>query len=328
MRKMIIRADDVGLSLVNDIGAFEAIEHGVVTSADVMLDCPGTEAALLRLKEMPWISVGWHTHMWGSPVLPAEQVPSLILHDGEHKGRFRPDLKQAEDVVFEEILAELRAQIERCVKLLGRAPSTGGAVKAGESKPYGRAFKQVCDEYGIVLNIAYREPANEEVWQEIQAAKEAGAEWAQFYSRRLGEQLPDPQWAARKIVIADASVAYRELNTDSVADVELNYDPVKYYTEDKGDLLRYDDDTVIEQSWHPGYLDYMGYRDGEWMGRPRARHFTLARVQDVHALVSQELHDWIRDKGIELMNYRDALYGTREYQNHLRNIGSDLYIEK
>ena len=29
---------------------------------------------------------------------------------------------------------------------------------------------------------------------------------------------------------------------------------------------------------------------------------------------------------VELVNFRDALYGTREYQNHLRAIGSDLCV--
>jgi len=62
------------------------------------------------------------------------------------------------------------------------------------------------------------------------------------------------------------------------------------------------------------------------MDGPRARHFTLARVQDVHALCSKELHDWLREHKIELMNYRDALYGTREYQTYLRRIGSDLCV--
>lgn len=38
MRKMSVRADDVGYTVVNNIGAFESIENGVVTSADVMLE--------------------------------------------------------------------------------------------------------------------------------------------------------------------------------------------------------------------------------------------------------------------------------------------------
>lgn len=56
------------------------------------------------------------------------------------------------------------------------------------------------------------------------------------------------------------------------------------------------------------------------------RYYTLSRVYDVEALCSQRLHDWIKDNHIELCNLRDALYGTHEYQNHLRNIGSDLCV--
>ena len=72
---MIVRADDVGHSRVCNIGSFEAIDKGVVTSADVMLDSPGTEDALERLRAMTWISVGWHMHMWGAPVLDPKQRP-------------------------------------------------------------------------------------------------------------------------------------------------------------------------------------------------------------------------------------------------------------
>ena len=31
---------------------------------------------------------------------------------------------------------------------------------------------------------------------------------------------------------------------------------------------------------------------------------------------------------MELINMRDALLGTREYQNHLRAVDSSLYIKK
>ena len=69
--KLIVRIDDIGYTDINNMGSFLAIHEGIATAADVMLDTPGTEDALRRLKECPWISVGWHTHFWGSPVLPA-----------------------------------------------------------------------------------------------------------------------------------------------------------------------------------------------------------------------------------------------------------------
>ena len=50
------------------------------------------------------------------------------------------------------------------------------------------------------------------------------------------------------------------------------------------------------------------------------------RTEDVAALTSPVLRQWIRVHKIELINFRDALYGTHEYQNYLRSIDSDLYV--
>src|SRR5579863_1662463 len=101
-RKMVIRADDIGMSKVCNIGTFEAIQNGVSTAAAVMLADPGTEDALERLKAYPWISVDWHMHMWGAPVADTKSVPSLIEKSGPFAGRFRMDLAAAQDVVFDQ----------------------------------------------------------------------------------------------------------------------------------------------------------------------------------------------------------------------------------
>jgi chitin disaccharide deacetylase len=92
--KLVIRADDVGYTDICNIGTFKTLEQGISTSADVMLDTPGTEDALLRLLEMPWISIGWHTHFWGSPVLDPTEVPSLVEEENG-RIRFRKDLQNA-----------------------------------------------------------------------------------------------------------------------------------------------------------------------------------------------------------------------------------------
>jgi hypothetical protein len=175
-RKMIVRADDVGHSHVHNLGTFEAIERGVVTSAEVMLDSPGTEDALERLKALPWISVGWHMHMWGAPVLGPKEVPSLVEKSGEFAGRFRLDLRQATDVVQEEAVRELRAQLDRCLRILGRVPDSGGGAR-GDSA-WARAVKQVSDEYGLVHDFASSPATSEKYVEKIVAAQKAGEEWA------------------------------------------------------------------------------------------------------------------------------------------------------
>lgn len=299
--KLIIRADDVGYTDVCNIGAFETIEHGVVTNADVMMDTPGTVDALQRLKAFPWISLGWHGHMWGSPVLDPKDVPSLVMEENG-RIRFRKNLRTLPDVVFEEALAECRAQIERCVRILGRAPDVTGGMRTTEA-PFARAMKQVCDEYGIAYNTTiYPGPSD-------------GMPWT---------APVDPRWASRKIYHLGPRHPYNAtqvLLADSLTAAE-KYDPASFYLDDPSHMLDLGEDEVMMTALHPGYVDYYVYRLGDY--GPEARNFILARPVDVEALCSERLKDWIRKNRVVLVNYRDALYGTQEYQNHLRAIGSDL----
>jgi predicted glycoside hydrolase/deacetylase ChbG (UPF0249 family) len=323
-RKLIVRADDVGHSKVCNIGTFEAIEHGVVSAVAMMLESPGTEDALERMKAYPWLSLDWHMHMWGAPVMEAAQVPSLVEKGGQFDGRFRLDLAQSQEVVFNEALAELRAQLERCVRILGRVPDTGAA--GNPATPWGRAINQVNDEFGIVHGFASTAPASEKYLQKIRNAQKNGEEWAKYYSTNPGGSKADDKWASRKIFHPAGTTAYIDLLTDSISKVEKDYDPVLFYTEDRAGILKYPADMVFVQAWHPGYVDYYVYRLGERVNRARAQQFVVGRTQDVAALCDVRLRNWMKEHRIELVNFRDALYGTREFQNHLRNVGSDLAI--
>lgn len=308
--KLVIRADDVGYSRVCNIGAFETMETGVVTSADVMLDTPGTVDALERLRDFPWISVGWHAHFWGSPVLGREKVPSM--YDAS-RGGFRTDLYAAQDVSFDEALAECRAQMELCVKTLGRAPDVGGPLMQGDG-PFMKALMQVHREYGIVTDFM---------------GLDLGA------NGKIPNTLLPPSnevWAARKIFMRGLNEYCRPLRseplaengwTDSIAAL-YDYDPIRFYVEDESGLLKVNDGSITVHAWHPGYLDYYVLRHGDYT--PGARVFKDIRAIDAHALCSDEVRGWIRENGVELVNMRDALYGTREYQNHLRAIGSELAV--
>ena len=324
-RKMIVQADDVGHSLVCNIGSFETMEKGVVSAADIMLDSPGTEDALERLKSMPWISIGWHMHMWGAPVLDPKEVPSLVEKEGQFAGRFRTDLNQAQDVVFDEAVRELRAQLNRCIRILGKTPDTGGG--GNDRSPWGKAIKQIAGEFGYAYNFTSEPATNAAYVEYIKAAQKAGEEWAKYYSSTPRPAVTaDEKWANRKIVNAAGTTAYINLLTDSVSAVEAKYDPVLFYTEDRAGILKYPDDVITRQSWHPGYADYYVYRLGERANRARAQQFVIGRTQDVSALCDARLKTWIKQNKIELVNTRDALYDTREYQNHLKFTGSDLFI--
>ena len=86
MRRLVVNADDFGLSaLVND-GIAEAVGAGVVTSVSVMVNTPGFDDAMRRVPALsPRASVGLHFNLTtGLPVCPPAKVPSLV-DDG---GRF------------------------------------------------------------------------------------------------------------------------------------------------------------------------------------------------------------------------------------------------
>ena len=295
-RKMVIRADDVGYTLVNNIGAFETLENGVCTAADVMLDCPGTEDALARLRAMPWISVGWHAHFWGSPVLPPERVPSLY---DSATGHFRRDILRAEDLDHDELVSEMYAQMERCEHVLGRVPDTAGDFEP--TTPFMRAQIEVCDALHIPHNFVTKENPD-------------------------GMIYPDARYRGAGIFTLNARVAYADAMTDSIAAQEAEYDPYLYYAEDRGGIMRrYEEGyRVVTQSWHPGYVDYYMYQLGDQ--GPNRSKFTVIRAKDVEALTSGRMKAWIRENGIELVSFTDALYGTNHYQNHLRFAHSDLYL--
>jgi predicted glycoside hydrolase/deacetylase ChbG (UPF0249 family) len=326
MRKMIIRIDDIGFTDFCNIGSFETIERGYATSADVMLDSPGTVDALRRLRSFPWISVGWHTHMWGTPALEGAKVPSLIEKEGAFKGRFREDLANASDVDFDEARAEQKAQLDRCIQILGRVPDTTSMPNS--DSPWACAMKVTINEYAIVCNFSAKKAMDPRVVEKINQGRAKGEQWADLYTINLDatDSLPDAKWAERKILTGDGSLAYIDLYTPSLDEQEEKYDPVLYYTEDRAGILDLPEDVIFSQSWHPGYIDYYVARLGERSRRPRARQFVVCRAKDVYALCSTELHDWIKTNKIELVNFRDALYGSREYQNHLRATGNDLAI--
>lgn len=316
--KLILRADDVGFSNVGNLGVFKAIDEGVITHADVMLDCPGTVDALKQLKERPWISVGWHAHHWGSPVLSPEEIPSLLDEDGhfkwavtdaEYHGGWRKPRTKAEldetknSVDYEEAVREFRAEIMRCIEILGRAPDTYGTFLPKDPTKIDLAKKQVADEFGMKSGWFTKGPG--------------GGSGKGFHNDAVTPCLPE--YADLDIYMPFQGNGTNKHMDDAPRSGEREqYDPMVG--------LRCDGDHIMghkcaQLAFHPGFVDdYMTYCGGYT--------YILSRIRiiDVHTLCSQELHDWILEQHIELVNQRDALYGSQEYQNHLKCIGSDLAV--
>lgn len=118
--RLIVNADDLGMTAGVNAGIFEAHRRGLVTSAGLMVNFAGAEAAAAELADHPELGVGLHLALSrGRPVLPPARVPSLV--DGDGRLPERPEQHRAPAPA--EVLAEARAQMARFRQLTRRLPT-------------------------------------------------------------------------------------------------------------------------------------------------------------------------------------------------------------
>ena len=114
--RLIVNADDFGLShYVND-AVIRAHRDGILTSASLMVNEPACDEAVKIAKENPKLGVGLHiTLLMGHSALPPGKIPGLVNNRGEFsdspvstgmKYFFNSGLR-------EQLRAEIRAQFEK-----------------------------------------------------------------------------------------------------------------------------------------------------------------------------------------------------------------------
>lgn len=295
--KLVIRGDDIGYTPVNVIGSIKAMEQGLITHADCMLDCTGTTTALTWLKDHPYISTGWHSHMWGWPVADIKDVPSMVNDKGRFVGRKeRWVSKQKDQIKYDEAMIELHAEMKRCIEYLGKPVDCGVRRFGPVVNDLNRALEDVSKEYNLLTGfMATRKMSSPD--KELQPA--------------------DEQYRHCHIFCVDPNQEYiGGYNKEFMG--EFKYNPMDYYKNFVTKEMLDSDNTYVTP-WHPGYLDEIVASESS---------MTLARVKDVEFLCSDEFKQWLVTNKVELVNMKDAIFGTRDYQNHLKAIGSPLYISR
>lgn len=123
-KRLIVNADDLGLSRGITDGILQAHRKGIVTSASLMVNQPATEYAVACLAHTPDLDVGIHLNLCqGRPVLPPREIPSLVGSDGY----FLRPAEISRKLVFlrvttKEIEMEFCAQMDR-MRSYGLEPS-------------------------------------------------------------------------------------------------------------------------------------------------------------------------------------------------------------
>ncbi len=113
MIRLIINADDFGLTEGVCSGIVRAIHAGGVTATTAMVCVPGAVERLRRWAPEIAGRIGAHLQLTsGTPVLPPERVRSLVQTDGN----FPSSRKEVRTPRREEIVSEWRAQIESLLR--------------------------------------------------------------------------------------------------------------------------------------------------------------------------------------------------------------------
>jgi len=104
MKRLIVTADDFGLSVSVNEAVEDAHRNGILTCASLMVAGPAAADAVARARRLPGLGVGLHLVLVdGAPVLPAGALPALAAPGGRLTRdivrtafaiQFRPDARR------------------------------------------------------------------------------------------------------------------------------------------------------------------------------------------------------------------------------------------
>lgn len=121
MKRLILNADDFGLTSSVNYGILHAYLHHSISSISLMVNTPQTLEAIEIMKKYQMDCVGIHVNLTlGKPVSPIQDVPSLVDEQGNfHKSSWWFENRVNED----ELILEFDRQIACFQQLTGQKPN-------------------------------------------------------------------------------------------------------------------------------------------------------------------------------------------------------------
>ena len=122
MKKILVRADDLGYSEGVNYGIYKSVKDGIIKSVGIMTNMPDIQHGLDLLKGID-VCYGLHTNICvGKPLTDPKLIPSITNEKGEFKSSKEYRNSKEDFVVLEEVILEIAAQYQRFVQLTGDKP--------------------------------------------------------------------------------------------------------------------------------------------------------------------------------------------------------------
>ena len=289
MRRLIINADDFGLTSGVNRAILEAHGHGVVTSTTLMANAAAFPDAVRLAQSAPRLGVGCHVVLVdGAPVLSAERVSSLLERAGEDGARFHEGLGNfalralCGRLQPDQIEAEVSAQIQKI-------QAAGLSVSHLDTHKHTHMFPQVlrpllraakaCGVMALrnpfeliqITQLASR-PVLWKRWLEVGALRSLAGKFRQ--------------------AVAEAAMITPDGTLGVVATGAL--DPLLFHS-----MV----EKLPEGTWE--FVCHPGYNDAQLQGvRTRLKE---SRAQELRVLTSAATRELLARGGIELISYRDLV---------------------
>jgi predicted glycoside hydrolase/deacetylase ChbG (UPF0249 family) len=283
-RRLIVNADDFGLSRSVTDGVLKSHHHGIVTSASLMVNQPASEYALEALREMPNLGVGIHLNLCaGRSVLSPREVPTLVNTNGEfhHPAILFRKLWRFQ-VNGAEIEAEFRAQIrwlmERGVIPIHADSHLHAHLYPAALKPFVRAL----ESEGI---RCVRSPRCS-VWP---ASGPAGGPHEGPLARRVlvhGYRSALQFTSLRNFVMPHSRVSFRAAERRDHSTIGQSWIAA----------LNHLPSGTFELACHPGTFE-AGFSESD--------RIAAQRTEELHWLTSAALREAVERNGVRLVRYAD-----------------------
>lgn len=290
MKRLIINADDFGMTAGVNRAVIEAHEHGIVTSTSLMAT-GAAFAQAVALSQSSRLSLGCHVVLLeGSPLLPAQRNPRLVSIGPGGRSAFRRRLGEficaaaTGNLPAEEILREATAQI-RTLQQAGVSVSHLDTHKHAHVFPeVFRPLMRAAAACGVRALRNPFEPTQATPWRE---ALSRPALWARF--------LPVRTLRVFAAEFRYCAAARGLLTTDGTIGITLTGrldEPTLL------ELLRRLPEGTWELCCHPAY------EDAQWRALgPRPG----SGARELELLASPSLRRHIEAMGVELISYSELI---------------------